>query len=266
MDILNHFPAAQERRHFVKKLFPAVQDTNTHWGHHFMAGKCHKIGAKFLHVHPHMRDALCTVYHNNCTYGMGLVRNFPHRINRAEHIGNVRYGNKLCFLCDFRVDFLFRKMSLCIRIKIYKLCAFRLRDHLPWDKVAVMFAHGQGNLVVFLQKSQAIAVSDKVKGLACISRENDFAVFFRTNKLCNRAACPLIALSSLHAKLIKAAVWIRVLRTVKLIHRMDNLQGALRRCSIVKVNQAFAVHRLIQDRKILSPRVQTSSASLSHSP
>ena len=104
-----------------------------------MSGKCKEVCIQILHIDWHMRGALCPVHHDNGIFFMCHGCDLFDRVHTSEHVRN---------LCDCYDFCLFRNLFFYL-IKIHRSVRTAFdkpeyrsclpRNHLPWQKIAVMF-------------------------------------------------------------------------------------------------------------------------------
>ena len=91
----DHLAAAQEGRHLLQQLAPPPQRADAGRPEHLVAGEGDEVGPDRPHVHRTVGDALRGVDQHPGAGGMCLARDLRHRIDRAEHVGDVDHGDQL---------------------------------------------------------------------------------------------------------------------------------------------------------------------------
>src|SRR5690606_13704830 len=120
---------------------------------------------------------------------------------------------------------------------------------LPGYDVGVVLHLGDHHLVARLQAA-AVAVSYQVDRLGDVAGQANLVVGAGVEEPRHLVAHSLVPLCELLAEVVRAAVDVRVARTVDLIHGLQYGRRLLRRGATTEVNQRLTMDLLLEDREV----------------
>ena len=157
-------------------------------------------------------------------------------IDRAEDVGHVRKRDQLRALGKKRtIRVEIEQTVIRHRYKFESHAAFRCQ-HVPRDKIAVMFHLGQDDQIARFEICTRPGICNEIDGLGRVARVNDLMSRWRIDKLCNLDARLLVHGGRFLRKHMHAAMDVGVGATIKIIHRFDDRLGLLRRRRGIKIN------------------------------
>ena len=177
---------------------------------------------------------------------------FPHRVDRAQRIGDVHDSEQLDPVREQRFQRVQLELPPLVDRRDLQRGAGQLTEHLPGHDVGVVLHVRQQDLVTRGQPGPQVTLSHQVDGFGGAARKDDLALSGRIDVAGQQAPCTLVEVGGLLAEGVHAAVHIGVMLPIEAVGRLDHRQRPLRRCSGVQVDEGLAVHGARQDRKILA--------------
>jgi len=135
--------------------------------------------------------------------------------------------------------------------EVPKLDAALLLQHQPGHEVGVVLHLGEDDGIALVQVGASPRVGDEVDGLGDVLREHQPARRRCTDERSDLASRLFVALGGLRRDLVHAAVHVRVVRVVDVVHRIEHRLGLLGRRGRIEVHDPLAVHLLLQQREVL---------------
>ena len=157
-----------------------------------------------------MRNALCSVAHEDRAVLMGDVRKLPDIITYSQDIGDLRHCDDLCPRAHGASEALLRDAPIHIALDKAKDRTLSLRSLLPGQKIAVVLHDRDQDLISLLQKDFRSTVSDEIQALTRIPCENDLLCALRPDKTAGRFSRILIGIRSGNAQCVETAERIRI--------------------------------------------------------
>ena len=201
-----------------------------------MPAESEKIRAQLLYVNLHVRGALGAIHYTNRAHAVRLVRNTPHVVHQAQHVGYLGYSNNFSFLRYFCLYIVFGKVSILFQIHIFQFCASLPGHPLPGYKVAVMLRDRDHDFIAGLYKVQAITVRNKVQSLCGIFGENDFLRPGGMYEPLYPRPGLFVNFRSFHAEFVGAPVGIGIAASVIPAKRPHHMFRFLGRCTVVQIH------------------------------
>lgn len=150
--MLNHLTAALIRRQPVEPFFLAIENADAGRPVHLMSAEHEEIIVEVLHVNLEVRGALSAVYHNRNVMAVGNAYYLLHRVDRAEHIADMRHAD------DLRAGryklFKLIKLQLTVVSHRYHLHHYALAAclQLPRHDIGMMFHSRDNNLIALFHE------------------------------------------------------------------------------------------------------------------
>lgn len=248
-DAADHVAPEQEGLHRLEMLDFGIEDPDAERPEHLVPGKDQKIGVESADIDSRVGYALGAVHQDERSGGMGLVNKGAQGIDRTEGIRDLGDGEQAA-------PFAQQPLQLN-RIEIARLVEFQetqfgpapLRRHLPGHQVAVVLQLGDDDLIALSDMALRPAPGDEIDRLGGVAGEDDLLTAAGADERGHTAARRLVSRRRPLSKAVSPAVGIGIIAPVKLIDRLEDLTGPVRRGRTVQINQ-IAVFRLREERKI----------------
>ena len=215
-----------------------------------MAREGEEVAVDVANVNLHVRDALRAIDDSDSADAVRLLDDLLDVVLEAQDVRDLRHGDNLRLLRDFRLDVLLREVAVLLEVDVLERRARRLGDELPRHEVAVVLRDGDDDLVASLDIAEAIAVGDEVQRLRRILREDDLLRTSRIDELRRAHARVLVDLRCLDRERIGAAVRIGIAAAVVTADGLDDLLRFLRRRAVVEISDLFPIHLHLEKREI----------------
>ena len=227
-----------------------------------MPGKSEKIHPQRPHVHRHMGHALRAVADED---GPGLMRDpreGPDVVLPPEHVGDLRHRHQARPLRQRAAESLFRDDPRRVAFDPPEHGAGPPRQLLPWQEVAVVLRHGDGDLVARLQ-ARSVAVRDEVQALRRVPRENDLLSAPGAYEVADRLPRFLVGIRRPLRQRIQPPQRIGIARLVEIADRAQHRFRLLRRRGIVEIGEGRPAR---EQGKVPAHRLHVHHASSPPSP
>ena len=262
-DRLDHFTTGQERRHGLQEFPLSIQNTNAHWAQQLMPGEDEEVRVHTLHIHCHMRRALCTVHYCDRADAVRLLNDLFNRVSAPCHIGDFIKSHQAGPLCDRLINRLVRDASVLLTFQIAQFRTCAASNHLPRQNIAVMLSDRHHDLIPFAEIGQAVAVGDQIQALRCVAGKDDLRALFRVDELSHRFSRVLVAVRRVDTQLIEPAQGVCIRVFVEVLHCFDHAVWFLGCSRIIQIG----LIRLNKKRKITADaigyfRVHSYSSSI----
>jgi hypothetical protein len=110
---------------------------------------------------------------------------------------------------------------------------------------------GEHDGVTFVEVGASPRVGDEVDGFGDVLRPDESACRRGSDERGHLGPRFFVTLGRLRRDLVHAAMHVRVVGVVDLLHRVEHGLRLLRRCRGVEIHQPLAVRRLVQQREVL---------------
>ena len=243
----DHLATAQERRHSLQQLLLAVQHAYAHRSEHLVTAEGKKISVHFLHINRHMRCALRCVNHSNSANLMRSGNSLSNRVQASQNVGNLCHRYDFSFFGYSCIDSLIADAAVSSTFNVLYYSTGLLRNHAPWQHVAVML-HNRGNdFITGLKVSQTVAVSHQIQAFRSIAGENNFLLAFGIDELLHSNECIFINVGCLHCQVIQATQRISIVFEIKITLCLNNAGRLLCGSRVVQISNIVSC----QQREIL---------------
>ncbi|MNI18140.1 hypothetical protein D3C73_715370 [compost metagenome] len=248
-DFLDHLAAAQERRHRVQVLATGPQRTSAGRAAHLVAGDGVEVAADRGDIDLAVRCGLRAVDHGDDAALAGFATDLAHRVDGAEHVGDVGHGQQL--------DLGGHRRAQCVQVQRAvggdlghaDGRAGALGHQLPRHDVGVVLHARNQDHVAGLQPRQGPGVRNEIdrEGGAAAQHQVVAAHVEETGQLVARA---LVGVGGLGTQRVHRTADVGVVAAVELVHRADHLHRLLAGVGVVEIDQRLAVHFAHQQREV----------------
>ena len=225
LDARDHVAAAEERAHRAQELAPPVQQADRR-AERLVAGPGVEVGVDLARG---PRASAARPASRRQRHGAGrprAARDLGHRVDRAEHVRDVRDRHELhAPLGEHRVELVERQLVRVGEREVAQLRAGLLAEDLPRHDVRVVLHLRDEHLVALADVLAAPRVGHEVDRLGGVARE-DRAGRVPVHERGDPRAGRLERVGGLARQLVHAAVDRRVRLALEAVHRLDHLLRA----------------------------------------
>ena len=170
---LNHLSPTLIRRQAVEPVFLAIKHADSRRAVHLVTAESEEVAVHRLHVYREVGRALGAVNHHGNAMFMGDAYDFVHRIDRSEHVADVRHANNLRPFGKQLLVFVEHKFAPVGHRNDADGDAFLGRLKLPRHNVGVVFHDRDDYFVALLHERITERRGHEVKALGGSAREDD---------------------------------------------------------------------------------------------
>ena len=175
---------------------------------------------------------------------------FPNRIYKTQHIGNVRDSNNFGALRKQLFQILRMKESVFPDIQHFQRSLLALTKHLPRNNVGMVFRHANNYLISLIYKYLSIRKGHQVHGMRGSGSKHNLFPGSRIQKVLNAVSGAFISLRRIHGQAVNSPVNIGVGCLCKRFLVLDYRRRTLCRGRIVQIHKRFTVHLCTQGREV----------------
>jgi hypothetical protein len=204
-------------------------------------GKRIEIGSQSPDIHGHVGGRLGPIHHHQGPHGPGRLGDLGHRVNGAQHIGDVHHAHQPDPLGQEGAEVLQLQAPIIPKRYGFDPGPRALADQVPGHQVGVVLHLGQENFVAGPQVAQPPGIGHQVEGLGGVAHEDNLALL-GPNKAGQGAAGLLVGLAGLRREGVGPPVHAGVEFPVVAGYRLDDRFGLLAGGRRVEVDQLGMVH------------------------
>ncbi len=262
-DLEDHLAPTLPRLHLLKPLAPRDEGADARRPEHFVRGKDVEIAAEAVEGNRKVGSRLCAIHQSGYPLRARKGDELGHRIDRAEHIGNVRESEEPHRIaCEHPGRPLEVEHALLIHGHGHEPRAASAAEHLPRHEVAVVVHRRDQHHLARLQPRREVSLRHQIHGLGGAPCEHHATRIGGPKESGEGRSCALVELRRLDRKGVHPAVHIRIVRTVEAIHRLEHAERFLGGGRIVEIDQRLAVHLPAEGRKLLAHELEQATLDL----
>ena len=246
-DGADHVAAADERRHLLEQLAPAVQHPDPGRPVGLVPGPGVEVDVELAEIHRHLRHRLGAVDEHQRARRVRAARDLRDRVDRPEHVRDVDHADQLRLALEQRVERVEVELAVVQHRHVRELGLPVLAEDLPRDDVRVVLHLGQHDEVAALTFCRPQRVRDEVDRGGRVGGE-DRLLGRRAEPLGDPLARALVQVGRLDRERVDAAVDRRPVLGVVPGHRIDHRLRRLRGRGSSRGRRAAAVPA--QDREL----------------
>ena len=249
-DPADHVAAVEERPHPLEQRLAAPDGPRARRREHLVPREHEEVGTEVLDVDGRVRDGLRGVHEHRRAGGVRLGRDLAHRIDGAEAIGGLRDRQELRALAELGRKLVAAEPAIVVHVDHDELGADVLRELLPGHEIRVVLEDRRDDPIAPSDVVAPPRVGHEVDALGRVADEDDLALARGVDEARHLRARFLERGRRPLAELVDATVDVRVVLLEHALHRLEHLTGLLARRCVVEIDDALAVHPLLEDREV----------------
>ena len=263
LDPLDHVAASQKRRHRLQQRAASPQHADPGWPAHLVAGEGVEVDPEILDVDRHVGHRLGAVHQDESA---GSVRRIGDRldgIDRPQGVRLVRDGEQANAV-ELSLERVQLQQSVVIDTEELQPRRYLAGQELPGHEVAVVLHLSQQDAITRADVGPAPAEANQVDRLGGIPGEDHFLRRAGVDEPGDPLARSLVGSRRFLADGVDAAVRVRVVAAVVVVHDIDDRGRLLRRRRAVEVDHRFAVDSTAQNREVGPNHFRVERPRLDH--